>query len=147
MEQVWANNRSGKDPVAISEVLSGPDAAEWREATDEEVNRLTNSNALVIATKETGPNAGNLMRSGWAFKAKRLNDGSIGKDVADVYDESLDNDDIKYGGNVEYARPASAPKMTIERDRNPIWILVPPGRCITTESTLLTLFRSRKEKR
>ena len=120
MEQVWANNRSGKDPVTISEVLSGPDAAEWREATDEEVNRLTNSNVLAIVTKETGPNAGNLMEGRWAFKTKRLNDGSIGKDVADVYDEPLDNDDINYGENVDYARPASAPRMTIERDRNPI---------------------------
>lgn len=66
-----------KDPVTISEALSGPDAAEWRKAIDEEVDSLINFNVFEIVTKETALKAGKLMKSKWIFKTKRLKDGSI----------------------------------------------------------------------
>ena len=66
-----------EDPTTVREALAGPDAAEWQDAIDEEVNSLIKFQVFEVVTKETALKAGRLMKCKWILKTKRLKSGEI----------------------------------------------------------------------
>jgi len=70
----FAGLASGADPRMYSEAMSSPDASHWKQATIDEINSLVANGTWEIVKLPPGKKA---IGSGWVFKVKKREDGSI----------------------------------------------------------------------
>lgn len=68
-----------KEPLTYREALRLPDAAEWQEATDKEMQQFDNLKAMIPINAEDIPKGKNIVESKIVFKLKLNADGSIDK--------------------------------------------------------------------
>ena len=73
-----------KEPLTYRQAMRLPDAAEWQEATDKELQQFIDLKAIIPMKEEDIPAGKNITQSKVVYKLKLLADGSLDKYKARV---------------------------------------------------------------